>query len=328
MSLDRTPVWVREIQSNLKIYPKESRYLVGISGGVDSRVVLQVLLDSGFTNLAVCHLDHRLRGLASAEENRFIRQLAGRLKLALFEEQVDRWPPKLSLETAARQARHRFFARAANQFGANHVFLGHHADDQVETFLLNILRGTGSIGRAAMRSETRVSVDGTELIFLRPLLRIWKTEIREFARKRRLRFFEDATNAENKFTRNRIRNLLIPEIERTLGRPFKPNLLHLSDIATEESDLLRQLTPDWWEQAELSVNDLKKVSVALQRRVIHQWLNRWEISDIGFEEVDRVRSMLVQQKIAKVNLPAGKCCRRRAGKLFIESQKSTETAAN
>ena len=323
MRANQTDLWVSETTKDLQIYPKERPYLVGVSGGVDSRVLLQILLDAGFPRLVICHLDHRLRGSESEREADFIGRLARRLRLPIYQEQVKEWPQKLSLETAARQSRQHFFARAAKKFGTNHVFLGHHADDQVETFILNILRGTGSIGHAAMKSETGITVDGTQLVFIRPLLRVWKDQIRDFARKRRLQFSEDATNAENRFTRNRIRNLLVPEIERVLGRPFKLNLLRLSQIATEESELLRQLTPDWWELDELPVREMQTLPVALQRRVIHQWLSRHEISDAGFEEVERIRSMLIHREIAKVNLPSSNCCRRREGKLFIAPQKGT-----
>ena len=318
-----SPKWVKATDDWLNTYSKKARYLVGVSGGVDSRVLLQVLLNAGFGNLIVCHLDHGLRS-DSGRDAQFVRHLAKRLRLPLFEERITAWPPKLSIETAARLARQQFFARAGKEFRTDYVFLGHHADDQAETFLLNILRGTGSIGHAAMRRETRITVDGAELILLRPLLNVWKAEIREFAKKRRLRFFDDATNMENKFTRNRIRNLLLPEIERILGRPFKPSILRLAEVAADESDLLGQLTPNLWELTELPVSDLKKLPVALQRRVIHQWLSRLQISDIGFEVVERVRSMLTHREIAKVNLPAGNCCRRRAGKLFIRSQTDRE----
>jgi hypothetical protein len=74
---------------------------------------------------------------------------------------------------------------------------------------------------------------------------------------------------------------------------------------------------------ELPVQDMKTLPVALQRRVIHQWLSRHEISDAGFEEVERIRSMLTHREIAKVNLPSSNCCRRREGKLFIAPQKGT-----
>ncbi|HEX6565281.1 MAG TPA: tRNA lysidine(34) synthetase TilS [Chthoniobacterales bacterium] len=321
MSVKQRLAWIERTAKGLKVYPKERVYLVGVSGGVDSRVLLQTLIDTGFTNLVICHLDHRLRGSDSEGENRLIRRLATRLKLPLVQEQVQSWPPKISLETAARQARQQFFARAAKQFGASHVFLGHHADDQVETFLFNILRGAGSIGQAAMRTETRISAGGVDLIVVRPLLHVWKQEIRDYARQRRLTFSEDVTNAENKFTRNRIRNLLVPEIERILGRPFKSNLLRLCEIAGDEAELLRQLTPTWWELDELPVGDLRTLPVAFQRRVIHQWLTRKQIDDVSFEDVEQIRSMLSHQEIAKVNLSAGNSCRRRAGKLFNAPQR-------
>jgi tRNA(Ile)-lysidine synthase len=324
MPANQRLAWIERTAKGLAVYPKEQSYLVGVSGGVDSRVLLQILLDAGFTNLVICHLDHRLRGSDSERENRLIRRLASRLKLPLVQEQVQGWPPKLSLETAARQARQQFFARAAKQFGAAHVFLGHHADDQVETFLFNILRGAGSIGQAAMRAETRITADGIDLIVLRPLLQVWKQEIRDYAKKRRLAFSEDITNAENKFTRNRIRNLLVPEIERILGRPFKSNLLRLCEIAADEAELIRQLTPTWWELDDLPVRDLRTLPVALQRRVIHQWLTRKEIDDVSFEDVEQIRSMLTHQEVAKVNLSAGNSCRRRASKLFIAPQRDRE----
>ena len=159
---------------------------------------------------------------------------------------------------------------------------------------------------------------------VRPLLQVWKKQIRDYARKRRLKFSEDVTNAENKFTRNRIRNLLVPQIEQILGRPFKANLLRLCEIAADEAELLRQLTPGWWELDELPVRDLRTLPVALQRRVIHQWLTRKQINDVGFEEVEQIRSMLNHQEIAKVNLSAGNSCRRRAGRLFIAPQRRAD----
>jgi tRNA(Ile)-lysidine synthase len=324
MPVNQRLTWIEEIAKTLSVHAKEAHYLVGFSGGVDSRVLLQVLLDAGFTNLVICHLDHRLRGADSEREKRLIQRLAARLKLPIFQDQIDRWPAKISLETAARQARQQFFARAAEKFNANHVFLGHHADDQVETFLLNILRGAGSTGQAAMRAETRISVNGVDLILLRPLLQVWKTDIRDYAKRKRLRFSEDMTNAENRFTRNRIRNLLVPEIERILGRPFKANLLQLCEIAAGEAELIRELTPAWWELDELPVRDLRTLPLALQRRVIHQWLTRKKIDDVSFGDVESIRAMLTQQAIAKINLSAGNSCRRRANKLFIAAQKEAK----
>jgi tRNA(Ile)-lysidine synthase len=149
-------------------------------------------------------------------------------------------------------------------------------------------------------------------------------DIRDYAKRYRLKFSEDVTNAENKFTRNRIRNLLVPEIERILGRPFKSNLLRLCEIAAEEAELLRQLTPSWWELDELPVRELRALPVALQRRVIHQWLTRKQIEDVSFDDVEQIRSMLTHRKIAKVNVSAGNSCRRRSNQLFIAPQRDRE----
>ncbi|HEX4201840.1 MAG TPA: TilS substrate-binding domain-containing protein, partial [Chthoniobacterales bacterium] len=147
-------------------------------------------------------------------------------------------------------------------------------------------------------------------------------------RQRRLTCSEDVTNAENKFTRNRIRNLLVPEIERILNRSFKANLLRLCEIAADEGELLRQLTPAWWQLDELPVRELRTSPVALQRRVIHQWLSRKQIDDVSFEDVEQIRSMLTHQEVAKVNLSAGNSCRRRANKLFIAPQRTANRPKN
>ena len=85
-----------------------------------------------------------------------------------------------------------------------------------------------------------------------------------------------------------------------------------------------ELTPGWWELDELPVRDLRTLPVALQRRVIHQWLTRKQINDVGFEEVEQIRSMLNHQETAKVNLSAGNSCRRRAGRLFIAPQRRAD----
>jgi tRNA(Ile)-lysidine synthetase-like protein len=306
------------VRKALAVYPRDRNYLVAVSGGLDSRVLLELLLQFGFSKLAVCHLNHDLRGSASREDAEFVERLAKRLKLPCFSKTNKAWPKNGSVETAARLARHRLFAEAAGEFKTNHVFLGHHADDLVETFLFNILRGTGSLGNAAIELETVLQVEERSLSVVRPLLGVWKVELRDFAKRNRLRFREDASNAESRYTRNRIRNLLIPAIENTLGRPVKRNLLRLSQVAQEEEKLLEEVTPKIWERATISVREIGTLPVALQRRVIYRWLNRLQIPDVGFEEIEAVRALIGREKPAKTNLPHNQFCRRKAGRLFVE----------
>jgi tRNA(Ile)-lysidine synthase len=310
--------WLCSVREALAVYPDDQRYLVGVSGGLDSRVLLELLLRLGFSKLIVCHLNHNLRGSASRGDAEFVERQAKRLKLPCFSKTIKAWPKNQSMETAARLARHRLFGEAAREFGTNYVFLAHHADDLVETFLFNILRGTGSLGNAAIEVETILQVDEQTLSLVRPLLSVWKGDLQEFAKHNRLRFRKDATNAESRYTRNRIRNLLIPEIEKILGRPVKRNLFRLSQVAREEERLLAEVTPKIWERETIPVREIGALPVALQRRVIYRWLNRLEIPDLGFDEIEAVRALVEHDKPAKTNLPHDQFCRRKAGQLFVE----------
>jgi tRNA(Ile)-lysidine synthase len=320
--------WVGSVRTTLAHYPRDQTSLVGVSGGLDSRVLLELLLQFGFSNLVVCHLNHNLRGSASREDAKFVEELSERLQLPCFSRTVKAWPKNRSIETAARLARHRFFAEAAKRFQTNLIFLAHHADDQVETFLFNILRGTGSFGNAAIEPDTILQVEKQALSVVRPLLGIWKLELQEFAKRNRLQYREDATNSELLYTRNRIRNLLIPEIEKILERPVKRNLLRLSEIAREEEKFLETVTPEIWLQDSISVRELRALPAALQRRVIYRWLDQLEIRDVGFEAIEGVRALIEREKPAKTNLPQDRFCRRKAGRLFLEQRpKSTANRA-
>jgi tRNA(Ile)-lysidine synthase len=316
--------WMSSVRDALAAYQHEQSYLIGVSGGLDSCVLLEVLLQFGFSKLVVCHLNHNLRGSASREDAVFVERLAKRLKLPCLSKTIEAWPKSRSIETAARLARHRLFSEAAKEFKTNRIFLAHHADDLVETFLFNILRGTGSLGNAAIELETTLQVDKQSLLVVRPLLNVWKQELREFAKRNRLRFREDATNAESRYTRNRIRNLLIPEIEGILGRPVKRNLFRLSQVAREEEKLLEEVTPRIWEHRSISVREISALPVALQRRVIYRWLNWLEIPDLGFEEIEAVRTLVEREKPAKTNLPQDHFCRRKEGRLFLEQKRNRE----
>lgn len=312
------PRWLGDVSDALTAFPKDHRYLVGVSGGVDSRVLLQVLLQLEFKDLVVCHLDHNLRGTQSQADADFVRRLAGRSGLAFYTQQVTEWPARTSVEAAGRAARWELFASASKAYSANCVFLAHHADDQVETFLFNLFRGTGSFGNAGMRFLTSIEVEGQTLSLIRPLLSVWKSELIEFAKVNHLKFREDASNASQAYSRNRIRHQLIPSIEAILRRPVRTNLLRTCAVAQDEEELIQALVPDIWLEKELEVRVLRTLPRAMQRRVVYRWLRRLEIPDVGFDDVEAIRSLLSPSRTAKVNLPGASFCRRRAGRIFLQ----------
>jgi tRNA(Ile)-lysidine synthase len=310
--------WVDRVKAMTVSCPRQERHLVGVSGGVDSRALLHILPFLGFPDLVICHLNHNLRGTESQEESRFVQRLAHRLRLPIYTETLAALPETGSLEAAAREARFQFFARAAQNFSTSSLFLAHHADDQVETFLFNLFRGAGSFDNAAIKAESQFKAGSLNLLIHRPLLQVWKHEIYEFARACRLKFCEDSSNSNRQMVRNRVRHDLIPEIEKLMGRPVKRALLRTIELSAEESEFLRSLVPEMVSEVELDARVLRNLSVAIQRRTIHGWLRRQNIQDCGFDEVEAVRSLLNRLAIAKINLPRGVFCRRRAGRLFLQ----------
>ncbi len=296
---------------------RRRRCLVGVSGGGDSVALLHLLLEAGFAGLHVCHLDHRLRGRASTADARFVRRLADKLGLPCDIARAEvRSAPGLSLETAARQARFAFFARVARERRCRTVLLGHHADDQAETVLFNLLRGSGLSGLSGMAASSEQRVGRITLQLVRPLLGHTRAELQAWLALRKIPCRTDASNTDVKHQRNNLRHRVLPELHRLTGRDPRPALLRLAALAAAEDELLVSLTPP--ATPELRVAELRSLPLALQRRQLATWLRLHRVPDIGFETIERVRAMLDPTRPARINLPGGSSARRRAGKLFLD----------
>ncbi|HET9418431.1 MAG TPA: tRNA lysidine(34) synthetase TilS [Chthoniobacterales bacterium] len=334
----------------LRRFPARERYLVGVSGGCDSVALLHLLIDFGYKNLVVCHLNHRLRGRSADADARFVQKLVAfysskivgqahrppnrkdgkrsarpttptahvDLEMGTVDVRALAAKRKMSTETAAREARYAFFARAARRRRCQTIFLAHHADDLVETFLLNLFRGAGMTGLAAMRELSVRQISDIELTIVRPLLSVWRTQIDDYARKHRLKFREDASNKDLALARNRIRHRVVPYLERTLGREIRQSIWRAANIAAHEEAWIDRRMPESSE-ADLAVAKLRELPVALQRRAIVNWLRSRDIKNVGFDVVEAVRLLLEPDvRVAKINLPQDRHVRRRAGKIFVE----------
>ena len=319
---------IRLESDTLRKFPRRRRYLIGVSGGRDSVALLHWLVDLGYRRLIVCHLNHRLRGRSSQADSRFVEKLVATWNKNIAV-QVDFEPAstdvralatrnKTSIETAAREARYSFFAGVAKRRRCHTIFLAHHADDLVETFLINLFRGAGATGLAAMREVSTRRIGDVDLTIVRPLLSVWRDEIDIYVRERRLKFREDASNKNLAPLRNRIRRRIIPYLEKTLGRSIRQNIWRTAVIAAKEENWIESQLPNA-DGAHLSVRELRALPVALQRRTILKWLRAQNTSEIGFEVIERVRSLLdPDSRTAKTNLPQNRHVRRRAGRLFLE----------
>ena len=337
----------------LRRFSPHRQYLIAVSGGRDSVALLHWLIDCGYKNLIVCHLNHQLRGRASSTDARFVEKLVDNYKEKIVAQAVAAaalpklrngkrsarpttsiphialeigttnvralaTKKKLSIEAAGREARHQFFASVAKRTKCSSIFLAHHADDVVETFLINLFRGSGTTGLAAMREVSTRRVDDVDLTIVRPFLGMWRSEIDRFVRAHQLKFREDASNRDLAPLRNRIRHRVIPYLEKALGRNIRQAIWRAAMIAAEEEAWIETQLPGAID-AELSLAKLRDLPIALQRRQILNWLRAQNISNVGFEVVENVRALLDHNsQVAKVNLPQDRHVRRRAKKILIE----------
>ena len=289
-------------------------FLVGLSGGRDSVVLLHLLQMAEFENLVLCHFDHGVRKQSTSDAE-FVGQLAIRSKLRIINEK--RPPATSSSESSLRAARYAFFARAASETHAVGIFLGHHADDLAETFLWNLLRGSGTAGLSGMQPDRVVKTESGSIRLLRPMLDFWRAEIDDYAADNALTHVEDASNRSRKFTRNRLRHDILPWLEAKLDRPVRQNLHRAATIFRDENAALDAVIPPVSDTLETS--NLLTLPVAIQRRAILAWLRHHAVSDAGYSEVELVRSLL-ETSPARVNLPGNLQARRRAGRITITRQ--------
>jgi len=224
-----------------KLLTSGDRVLVAVSGGPDSVALLEVLYRLRKRlgiELALAHLNHGLRGEEANEDERFVRGLAKRYRLRHRCGKVDvsarRRAKGGSLEEAARAARYAFLRKAARELGANVLALGHTANDNAETLLMNLLRGAGLRGLAGIPI---VRPEG-ELRLVRPLLEVTRPEVLEFLRRSGLNFRTDASNADTALTRNRIREELLPQLAAQYNPSVGKLLARTADQLRDVAELI------------------------------------------------------------------------------------------
>lgn len=220
--------------------------IVAVSGGPDSVALLKSLHSINSTknlhlNLFIAHLNHQLRGRHSEEDAQFVENLSKDLSLPFILKSVNiqkiAEQTKRSIEEAARIERYTFFRELAQGYNASAVAVGHTADDNIETFLHRIIRGTGTPGLGGIPIQRPLVTDST-IQLVRPLLFVWRKEIIEYLKKEQLNYRTDASNYEPRYLRNKIRLELIPLLENQYNPNIKPLLAQLCHILNINNEYL------------------------------------------------------------------------------------------
>jgi tRNA(Ile)-lysidine synthase len=282
------------------------RVLTAVSGGADSTALLHILHAMrphlGIT-LAVAHLNHGLRDRAADDDARFVENLAGRLEMTFHGDCIRLDPSQGSIEERGRRARYAFFDRLAQKYGYSKIALGHHMDDNAEAVLLHLLRGSGLRGLSGIPP-----VRGQRIV--RPLIDLRRAEIIAFLREHRISFVQDASNTDLRFDRNKVRQTLIPFLQ----RHFNPNVtavLHrTADLCRQEEHWLQALLAPSLNKAvesldpECMVLRIQKLStepLAAQRRLLRDGLHRWRgsLKRVGADHIDALIDLLAPQSEGK-----------------------------
>lgn len=201
----------------------QGKFLAALSGGVDSVVLCELCRQSGI-RFSIAHCNFQLRGEESKRDEKFVRSLSEKYAVEVFVKSFDTKTyaaeKKMSIQEAARELRYAWFVQLKKEKACSFTLLAHHADDNIETLLMNFFRGTGLHGLTAMPEE-----NPDEKFILRPLLEVRRKEIIEFAEQNNLQWVEDSSNLSSKYTRNFFRNELLPAIKKVYPQ-VEENLLN------------------------------------------------------------------------------------------------------
>lgn len=261
------------------LIPEGTRVIAAVSGGADSVALLHAFraLDIPAT---VAHLNHGLRGAESNADEAFVQLLADELGFPFFSTTAD--VRKLaatsgqSIEMAARCARHDFFSG----FEDATIALAHHADDQVETFLLRLARGAGPEGLGGMPFVQ--SLQGLRII--RPMLELHHSAIVQWLEENQWAWREDASNQDEQYLRNRVRHAILPLLERELNPNIRHAILRTMDILREESDWMESLLGE-------AAFDPKRPLAATRRR-LRRWLFNHGANEVSYDAVEKIISLM------------------------------------
>jgi len=317
---------IKSFISENSLINKNDRILVGLSGGPDSIFLLYILHNYFNNQLIIAHINHKLRGIDSDLDEKFIRTISQKLKIPLYviREDVKKLSTKnkKSIEEVGRDVRFSFFNKILKVENFNKIALGHNLDDNVETILINFIKGSGMKGLIGI-PEKRDNI-------IHPIINIKKEEILKYLEENKIEYRIDKTNFETDYLRNKVRNYLLPIIEKEFNKNFKEKILALSNILKVEDkfldDLVENIKNDILKFEDDFVKiDLKKLQnlhLSLKRRLIRKVIDHFnkDLREYPLDHIDKVISLENKKTGKEIELPLNLIAVKDKNKIIIEKR--------
>lgn len=332
---------VKTIQEQQLLQPNDV-VLVAVSGGPDSVALLHWLnSNQGLLaiQIACAHFNHGFRGAESDEDEQFVQHLCAQWRIPFYAQKANLGPiveaGGVNLQEVAREHRYRFLVQTAEHIGARRIALAHHRDDQVETILMRLLRGTGATGLTGMPYQRRLS---DSIIAIRPFLDVPKEALLTYLKRFHLASRIDSSNLKTDYMRNRVRLQLLPQLQE-----YNPNvstaLLSLAQMLEEDEAYLHSLAKEHFEkivrieahkkdEITLSISAFRVLPLSLQRRVIKlicNYLNKSE-EEVPFIHIESLRNLFLQDVPRQWDLPWSIRVYIRYGEALFKKEATTSTA--
>jgi len=275
------------------LFKKGDRILLAVSGGPDSVALLNIFLSlqkKYSLELAIAHVNYNLRGADSQKDAELVKKLAEKNGLKIFIKSVRAAKKNIS-ENYLRNLRYDFFEKIRNKNNFNFIAVGHNADDQVETFLMRIVRGSGLSGLSAMKFKNN--------FIIRPLLTTSRREIIKYLKENKKTYRIDKTNKQNLFLRNKIRNKLIPQLEKDFNLNIRETILNSLYSISEDANFLENATEKYSRKIDvLKIKDLKKLHPAILRRVLRNKLEikKGDLKNISMRNIEEIIKIIKSTK--------------------------------
>lgn len=309
--------------------------IIAVSGGADSTSITFALHELKQRNkikndFVIAHFNHKLRGRESDDDAEFVKNLANNLQFKYVEGEADLQPKKNeNLEQWARNKRYEFLLHTAEKENSKIILTAHTLNDQAETLLLNIIRGSGLSGLAGMKPVRRLK-QKNYILLVRPLLN-WakRADVEHFIKKNHLNYKNDSMNEDINFQRVKIRRELLPILE-NYNPNIVSNLANLARLTSLELTLTNELLSDkllenkLFDEPFLSVKNLKTYSKSMLYKILRVWLEsqRGDLKKLNLKNIEAIESLIFSRKSGKVvELPGFGKVSKESGKLHFEYTK-------